>query len=318
MRLRHLCDARGRTTSVAAIAIRRGAKVATLIRPNATGDKAWGPNLGNGEWDKDMREKKWQLGMDLNIDGTDVPWSALGQNMWSPDNPEGKQPHSKYQGDEESDDAYVQGTWFAQPLFIKDGRDKNNAHKPMCVGDVERNILVKASVPKVHQIYEPVVTLELAHDLVQNLQPDGVCMGPNAQSNVEVGYEHSIFTVAQLYQLCSVCGMLEDGGSNRADPNGWVVTDGAKGCIHPPAESKPRSGADICEENHMLATATTECSKALNPDSESEHERFWFDSCLAECCNAGDSAAVHELVSAVHEEVETEFSNIENEYGANV
>merc|ERR1712137_466740 len=90
----------------------------------------------------------------------------------------------------------------------------------------------------------------------------------------EVGYEHSIFTVAQLYQLCSVCGMLEDGGSNRADHNGWVVTDGAKGCIHPPAESKARSGAEICEENHMLDAATTECSQALNPDSESDHERF--------------------------------------------
>jgi len=240
----------------------------------------------------------------------------LGQDYWSPENPDGTPPHSMYQGDAGTEEAYVQGSWFAQHLFIKDARDKNNAYKPMCVGDVQRTVLVKESIPKVHQIYEPIVTFELAQSLVDDLEPEGLCMGAAAQGNIEVDYAESLFTVDQLYQLCSVCGMLETGGSNAADREGWVTSDGGKGCIHPPKEEKPRSGEDICNERHMFEDADSKCGAIF--DKTDDILKNWYDSCLAEMCNTGDADGVHEetvnVIELIHDITDAEEAAVDIEY----
>merc|ERR1712232_29515 len=92
-----------------------------------------------------------------------------------------------------------------------DGRDRHNTFKPMCVGDSLRSVMIKASVPHVHGIYEPVVTIEMANDLVQNLESEGFCMGPDgAAASHDVSYSESLFSVPELYQLCTVCNMLTE------------------------------------------------------------------------------------------------------------
>merc|ERR1712039_650036 len=137
-------------------------------------------------------------------------------------------------------------------------------------------------------------------------------MGPTGSKNAaEVDYTESLFTVEQLYQLCSACGMLSDGGSNRADTEGWVVTNGAKGCIHPPKEIKEQSGEAICTERHMLQDADNQCNVF---DKTDNIQAFWYDSCLAEMCNTGDSAGVHEVVAAIHDMVDADDYGVDMEY----
>merc|ERR1712113_1278663 len=146
----------------------------------------------------------------------------------------------------------------------------------------------------------------------------GLCMGNeggNQKNAPEVPYEESLFTVAQLYQLCSVCGMLDNGGANAADKEGWVVSNGAKGCIHPDVSSqKEVLGVEICTERHLLPEAEAKCSEDFNKDGD-DTQKNWYDSCLAETCNSGDADGVHAVVAAIKAEVDAGQVMVEEEFG---
>jgi len=303
-----MCDARGDTTSTAAVAVRIGAKIVTFMRPARVGPDdtkgAWGPkDLSTPDWKQDAFNERWEMGMDLTINGDSIPYTDLGPNPG----------HSSKQTDEVGE--YTKGSWFAQQLFIPEDHDsckngqteKCGLWNPTCVGDRNRSVLIKASVPFTASIYEPIVTIELTQRLVEDLEEASpetpwLCMGPEHQDKKslsrtghDLSYAESLFTVAQLYDLCYRCAMLEGtGATNAMDLDGWVSSNGFQGCIHPDTSDKAVTGLEVCTSmgTYELSAATAACTP-LFKTSEVD-QPFWFDSCLAEFCNTDtDATGVH-------------------------
>jgi len=294
------CDARGHTSSTAGVALRIGARTVTMLRPAMTGPFAWSQKEGPLSF---RRSSDWNgsYGLDLSLDGEKVPWEELGDDTTG----ESKNVH----GDVENQ--LQKGKWWAQQMSLQhDNNDKSRSFKPMCVGDSHRQVMIKASVPHVFGIYEPVVTIEMANDLVKNLESEGLCMGPDgASKSPDVSYSESLFSVPELYQLCTVCNMLTEdaaGTTNRADGDGWESTPEALGCIHPPKTDKIVSGQEVCEGRGLLDDAKDYCGQLGLPEDMPEEMSGWHDSCLAEYCNAANE------VLGVHAEAEESASNLVN------
>jgi len=253
--------------------------------------------------------------MDMTINGESIPFTDLGPNPG----------HSSRQGSSPVVGNYTKGSWFAQQLFLPEGQsDKcegNNIRdcglwNPTCVGDRNRSVLIKASVPSQALIYEPIITIELTKRLVDDLEESSpstpwLCMGPDHQGDEktsgghDVSYAESIFTVAQLYQLCSVCDMNEAGApgtQNAVDVDSWVSSNGLAGCIHPDPLEKFVTGKEVCAaiSAYELAAATAACTPIF------ANEPFWFDSCLAEFCNTDDDP------TGVHAEAQDTASNLKH------
>jgi hypothetical protein len=315
-----MCDARGDTTSTGGVAVRIGAKVVTFMRPYSVGtdptNGAWGKtHLSRPKWRQDVRGETFKMGMDMTINGKSIPFTDLGPNPG----------HSSRQGSLPVAGDYTKGSWFAQQLFMPEGKDScvdDNIQdcglwNPTCVGDRNRSLLIKASVPSQALIYEPIITIELTQRLVDDLEessPDTpwLCMGPEHQQDVkttgsgrDINYEDSIFTVAQLYQLCFVCDMNVAGApgtQNAVDVDSWVSSNGLAGCIHPDPVDKFVTGSEVCAaiSDLELAAATAACTPIF------QDEPFWFDSCLAEFCNTDDDR------TGVHAEAKNTASNLKH------
>lgn len=278
----------------------------TMIRPKSTGSDAW--NMKSGPLAKSLTEIKadlgGDLGLELSLDGEAVPWSTLGDDATGLS--------ENVLEDQDLENQKQTGKWWAQQMaLLSNNKDREKAFKPMCVGNSDRSVLIRANVPYVKGIYEPVVTIELENDIVNNLEEDGLCMGKAAAEKdgiVDVSYAESLFSVPELFQLCQVCNMLgeEDAGhAHRNDLDGWQSTAGAQGCIHPPKHMKHSSGEDICISVGDLQAATQYCDEmGLGKEALGEDLGGWHDSCLAEFCNADDD------VTGVHQEAKDSMTNL--------
>lgn len=163
-----------------------------------------------------------------------------------------------------------------------------NVAAPACVGDHDRDFLVKTVVPLLNKVYEPVVTLEVHVDVFAELQvSDQICMAQNTEEAMAVApvdIMNSVFTTHELRQLCQVCGMLDE-----------VVSDGDfHGCNNPSKGVPPELGSSLCEQRNMLPAATTACSAFAD-------EAQWLNACLLEYCN-DDDPQVQAFIAAEHAE----------------
>jgi len=195
----------------------------------------------------------------------------------------------------------VEDEWLLRQNSMSLYSDLKNSYKPMCVGDQDRRVMVKASVPKVNKIYEPVTSIYMDNEIVDALEGEGLCMGKDAATtptasgppdpilaNSDLTYEESIFSVSELYQLCSVCAMMQNTSAaqtNGIDLDGWKTSAEAYGCIHPNTTVKSVTGTQICESVGNLSGAQLACAAIDEEDFPG-----WHDSCLAEFCLASGSA----------------------------
>lgn len=173
-------------------------------------------------------------------------------------------------------------------------------------------------------VYEPVVMVEVSNNL--QLDDGGLCNVPKEMqgkptTEPALSASESIFPVDDLFELCGVCGMLEQGEasgdytqfkSNTADADGWSGCNPAH-----PDNTPPKSSEEICtkqteekaddrlQEGDLFWWGQQKCKRF---DATSE----WLESCIAEFCVSEMSDVADMIMDIIdeeeHEEQEHETS----------
>lgn len=307
------CDARGYTTSVGGLAYRNNNKTVVWTR-NPRSGPAYGRHIKRG---KCIHNNCEESALQIKINGEvvkfgDMGLSSLDSVLGAPNKSSdgvGVEPHG---------DAWFNQNFFAQQMSLPSIHDRQLAVGPTCIGDVMNNVLIKSHVPKMAFVYEPVITIEIDGSLPLN--EGGLCNVPKEMRNQvptdeALNASESIFSVEELFELCGVCGMLEDGEAsgtytqfrtNTRDADGWL------GC-NPGAKVRPRNETEICADHqaakaevpedwgpdHLYLKGSQKCSQRFHEDSA------WLHDCIVEFC-ASDMDDIAAMIEDIVEEQQQE------------
>jgi len=141
---------------------------------------------------------------------------------------------------------------------------------PMCAGHHNELVSLYATVPLLSKVYEPVVAFELASDQVDTTDENHLCNLPAGHTAPvrPVSADESLFTVRELKELCSTCGMAATGQDGEF----------LRGC-NPLTTRDAMSPYDFCQtvSSTVYADAQADCQEFVTEDD-------WYQACIMEHC----------------------------------
>lgn len=279
-----MCKAGG-YTSINGLAVQNRGSVMTWLRPSKSGPPVSGhPQFQSGEF-VNFTGKGVDTAFEFRLNGQLVDYDALGDAKLEV-NPS-KVPNSAPV--KSSTTTGYNKLYYAQQYHLESEHERNRAVGPLCVGSRAGTFTVTTSVPLMNWLYEPHVTLQISgsveKDLADEANLHSICTKDNETEVMAVkplDLKSSIFSVRELYQLCTLCQMV------GADHDHFV------GCNPDPHDgSLILSGTETCTNSGQLEEASKACE-------EVQHDGF-FEMCLIEYCSGVGLDVLPEIEEALLE-----------------